>query len=224
MNDWLALLTETNAPLSVALVAARLTSAALFGAFVCFVYFISFGRRKVDAIPFAVTLVLLSVLVAMTTLIIGNNQALAFSLVGTLAIVRFRTTMDDTRDTAFVIFAVAVGMGSAVGALLVVIVGVPIVTFVVIVSTLIASRIPPVGPERLVCVKLSTQQNDPAGLGPILDRFATRWHMAACETAKSADAVEYQYAVRFPNADWLPVIAALKAHPGVVTVEVKGKG
>jgi hypothetical protein len=224
MNEWLTLLTESNASLSVSLVAARLTAAVLFGSFVCFVYFISFGRRKADAIPFAVTLVLLSVLVAMTTLIIGNNQALAFSLVGTLAIVRFRTTMDDTRDTAFVIFAVAVGMGSAVGAMLVVVAGVPIVTVVVVVSTWVASRIPPLGPERLVSVKLATAQNDPAGLGPILDRFSRRWHMVACESAKNGEAVEYQYAVRFPNADWLPVIAELKKHPGVVTVEVKGKG
>jgi hypothetical protein len=59
-------------------------------------------------------LVLLSMLIAMVTLAIGNNAAKAFTLVGTLAIVRFRTPVHDIRDTAFVIFAVATGI--AIGA------------------------------------------------------------------------------------------------------------
>ena len=63
---------------------------------------------------FPTTLVLLCVLVAMVTQVIGDNVARAFSLVGALSIVRFRTMVRDTRDTAFVIFSVVVGM--AVGA------------------------------------------------------------------------------------------------------------
>src|SRR3712207_7596331 len=51
---------------------------------------------------------------AMVTQVIGDNIARAFSLVGALSIVRFRTVVRDTQDTAYVIFAVAVGM--AVGA------------------------------------------------------------------------------------------------------------
>ena len=53
---------------------------------------------------------LLSILIAMVTQVIGDNIARAFSLVGALSIVRFRTVVRDTQDTAFVIFAVAVGM------------------------------------------------------------------------------------------------------------------
>ena len=51
---------------------------------------------------------------AMVTQVIGDNVARAFSLVGALSIVRFRTVVRDTQDTAYVIAAVAVGM--AVGA------------------------------------------------------------------------------------------------------------
>jgi hypothetical protein len=58
--------------------------------------------------------VLLSALIAMVTQVMGDNVARAFSLVGALSIVRFRTVVRDTQDTAFVIFAVVVGM--AVGA------------------------------------------------------------------------------------------------------------
>ena len=59
------------------------------------------------------TLVLLSVLIAVVTVVIGDSTARAFSLVGALSIVRFRTVVEDTRDTAFVIFAVVEGMAVA---------------------------------------------------------------------------------------------------------------
>jgi hypothetical protein len=55
---------------------------------------------------FPITLALLSVLIAMSTQVIGDNVARAFSLVGALSIVRFRTVVRDTKDTAYVIFAV----------------------------------------------------------------------------------------------------------------------
>ncbi len=67
-----------------------------------------------EAESFVATLVLLTILIAMVTQVIGDNVARAFSLVGALSIVRFRTVVRDTQDTAYVIFAVAVGM--AVGA------------------------------------------------------------------------------------------------------------
>lgn len=75
---------------------------------------------------FTATLVLLAILIAAVTQVIGDNVARAFSLVGALSIVRFRTVVRDTRDTAFVIFAVVAGMAAgarsavvALGALLV---------------------------------------------------------------------------------------------------------
>ena len=67
-----------------------------------------------EAESFTVTLVLLTILIAMVTQVIGDNVARAFSLVGALSIVRFRTVVRDTQDTAYVIFAVALGM--AIGA------------------------------------------------------------------------------------------------------------
>jgi len=40
----------------------------------------------------------MSLLVCMVTLIVNGNLTLAFTLGGTLAIIRFRTVVDDTRD------------------------------------------------------------------------------------------------------------------------------
>ena len=38
----------------------------------------------------------------MVIMIIGNNLARAFALVGALSIIRFRTVVKDTKDTAYI--------------------------------------------------------------------------------------------------------------------------
>ncbi len=58
-------------------------------------------------------LVLLNLVVTMVMLAIGNNLAGAIGLFGALALIRFRTPIKDTRDTAFLF--IAVGIGIAVG-------------------------------------------------------------------------------------------------------------
>ncbi len=93
-------------------VLARLVAAFLFGVVIAGIYRWTRGREASRS--FAMTLLLLSVLIAMVTQVIGDNVARAFSLVGALSIVRFRTVVRDTQDTAYVILAVIVGM--AVGA------------------------------------------------------------------------------------------------------------
>jgi hypothetical protein len=105
-------LTDFEAVPSI-VVLVRLVAALALGLIVALVYRLT--RSKTEVAPsFSATLVLLSILIAMVTQVIGDNVARAFSLVGALSIVRFRTVVRDTQDTAFVIFAVAVGM--AVGA------------------------------------------------------------------------------------------------------------
>jgi uncharacterized membrane protein YhiD involved in acid resistance len=64
---------------------------------------------------FVVTLVLMAVTVAAVMMVIGSNLARAFALVGALTIVRFRTVVKDTRDTAFIFFALTEGIASGTG-------------------------------------------------------------------------------------------------------------
>lgn len=60
---------------------------------------------------FLVTMLLMGVTTSIVMMIIGSNIARAFSLVGALSIIRFRTAMKDPRDTAFLFVAMIVGMG-----------------------------------------------------------------------------------------------------------------
>jgi len=55
---------------------------------------------------FMLTLDLMTPIVAMVMMIIGNSLARAFALVGALSIICFRTVVKDTKDTTFVFFSV----------------------------------------------------------------------------------------------------------------------
>ena len=60
-------------------------------------------------------LIILCMLIAVVMVVIGDSVARAFSLVGALSIIRFRTVVQDPRDIAFVFFSLAVGMAIGAG-------------------------------------------------------------------------------------------------------------
>ena len=60
------------------------------------------------------TLIILPLVVAGIVLIVRDSLALAFSLAGVVAAVRFRTNLRDTRDVVFIFLAIAVGFASGV--------------------------------------------------------------------------------------------------------------
>ena len=59
-------------------------------------------------------LIVLPMIVAGIVLIVSNSLALAFSLGGVVAAVRFRTTLADARDIVFIFLAIAVGFAAGV--------------------------------------------------------------------------------------------------------------
>ena len=61
---------------------------------------------------FTLTVVFVTVIVAIVMMVIGNSLSRAFALVGALSIIRFRTVVKDTKDTAFVFWALAAGMSA----------------------------------------------------------------------------------------------------------------
>src|SRR6476661_249717 len=108
MSESLAPLFDFNGG-TLVLMFVRLVLALALGLAIAWVYKRARSANG-EAESFGVTLVLLTILIAMVTQVIGDNVARAFSLVGALSIVRFRTVVRDTQDTAYVIFAVAIGM------------------------------------------------------------------------------------------------------------------
>ncbi|MGG6797338.1 UNVERIFIED_CONTAM: DUF4956 domain-containing protein [Streptococcus canis] len=64
---------------------------------------------------FNVSLMTLTVLTATVMTVIGNNVALSLGMVGALSVVRFRTAIKDSRDTAYIFWTIVVGICCGVG-------------------------------------------------------------------------------------------------------------
>ncbi len=72
---------------------------------------------------FTLTIVFVTVIVAMVMMVIGNSLSRAFALVGALSIIRFRTVVKDTKDIAYVFLGLAVGMAAGTGNYILALVG-----------------------------------------------------------------------------------------------------
>ncbi len=61
---------------------------------------------------FTQTILFVTVIVAIVIMVIEGSLARAFALVGALSIIRFRTVVKDTKDTAFIFSGLALGMAA----------------------------------------------------------------------------------------------------------------
>lgn len=181
-------------PLGV--MALRLVAAMVLGAVVALIYR---RARSAEASSFTATLVLLSILIAMVTQVIGDNVARAFSLVGALSIVRFRTVVRDTQDTAYVIFAVAVGMAVGAGHMIVAFAGIAVVAVAAFgMKRPVAAGAEPL-PFRLL-VRLGLGHDANRTLDPTLDTHLRARHLVGVATVRQGAAIEFTYHVA-PRGD-----------------------
>ena len=200
----------------------RLCLAAVFGGLVALVYRRS--RHEVDITPtFPPTLVLLAVLIAMVTQVIGENVALAFSLVGALAIVRFRTVVRDTQDTAFVMLSVVVGMAVGARAPWVAVIGLALVAVVAVLmkppatGDYITGHLP-----LLVKIRIGLGHDAESLLGSTLDVYFSHRRMESIETTKHGVSIDvaYEAKLREPGTPE-QLVRALNRIEGVQGVRVE---
>jgi hypothetical protein len=206
----------------------RLSFAAAFGMAAGLAYFLTQRKKRSEAASFVATMVLLAILLGMVSMVIGSNIARAFALVGALSIVRFRTVVEDTRDTAFVIFAVVVGMAAGAGAYLVAAVGIPIVGLV---AWLLSwwgrsgekSANPFAGQTTLI-VRVGTGVDPAAGLATVIAKHADDVRLTAVATVRQGTALDLTYILRLrTGVTALVLIGELNRTEGVQGVEWKDK-
>ena len=195
----------------------RLVVALLLGAVVAFVYRKTRSQGEV-APSFSATLVLLSILIAMVTQVIGDNVARAFSLVGALSIVRFRTVVRDTQDTAFVIFAVAVGMAVGASHPAVALSGIAVVGIAAWVMTRGQTAINNDAPYRLE-VRVGLGHDAGSIVAQPLQEYARARQLTSIATAKQGMAIEVVYRIELQSdASAVDLVKALNRIEGVQNV------
>jgi hypothetical protein len=103
-------LDETTLAISVAV---AMLAAVLLSLPVAWVYQLTRAKRGYQQ-SVVQLLIVLPAVVAGIVLLVKYSIALAFSLAGIVAAVRFRNTLDDSKDAVYVFLATAVGLASAV--------------------------------------------------------------------------------------------------------------
>ena len=83
---------------------------------VSWVYFITSRARRIDQ-SFLQTIMILPVVVTGIAMIVLNSLALAFSLAGVVAAVRFRFSLAQPSDAMYIFVGIGIGLGSGIGAL-----------------------------------------------------------------------------------------------------------
>lgn len=114
----------SSAPVATPLTSAGmafLTTLATLGALalavpVAWAYRVTKPRADLD-LSVLQTVIVLPVAVAGIVLIVQNSLALAFSLAGIVAAVRFRNTLQDTKDAVYIFVTIGLGLAAGVQAL-----------------------------------------------------------------------------------------------------------
>ena len=90
-----------------------------------FVYFI-YKKTHTSALyskSFNITLVMIAIITAMVMMLIGSNLALSLGMVGALSIIRFRTAVKEAKDSAFLFWAIGIGLSCGTGVYLIALIG-----------------------------------------------------------------------------------------------------
>src|SRR5258705_5332878 len=131
------------------------------------------------------TLIILPVVIAGIVLIVHDSVALAFSLAGIVAAVRFRNTLRDTKDAVYIFLAIAVGLAAGVQAFAVGFV----VSVIYVAVNLVLWRfdIGTAPTAERVRGRLVAETNVPSAAQPaiagVLEQHARRWKVIGSEPA-----------------------------------------
>ena len=104
--DWFANQLSNFTPVNVAF---ALLAALIMSVIIALVYKKTY-RGVLYSPSFALTLILLTLVTTPVVMAIGSNVALSMGMVGALSIVRFRTAVKDPLDTAYMFWAITMGI------------------------------------------------------------------------------------------------------------------
>lgn len=223
MPSWLSTSLSSNLELTPASVAAlfwRCGAALALGWAVVGLY--RWAKRGESVSPtFSATLILLAALMSMATQVIGDNLARAFGLVGALSVVRFRTVVKDTQDTAFVILAVVVGMSAGVSHMAVGLVG-------LLLMAIMAPLLWPPGrldgwqsEEAVLRLKVEGSESARSAVENVFQSGLTRHRLLSASTSKKGAALELTYSVRLrPGTLPIDLVGELNRVEGVTSVDL----
>lgn len=146
------------------------------------------------------SIIVLAMITAVVIMVIGNNLARAFGLVGAMSIIRFRTAVKDTQDIVFIFFALAVGLAAGVGLHVIAISGTIFISLVVWILFQ-AKYGNPQKKDFLLQFSLKADDSKDAPHLSILDEFCRSYKLVNLKSFDAGKLLELTYYVNLKSKD-----------------------
>ncbi|MBU0984715.1 MAG: DUF4956 domain-containing protein [candidate division Zixibacteria bacterium] len=146
------------------------------------------------SVNFAHSIVLLAMITSVVIMVIGNNLARAFGLVGAMSIIRFRTAVKETRDIVFIFFGLSVGMAAGVGYHKIAIMGTVFIGLILVLFARMGVSDPTRKEYLLQFMFTPNGSSNPAYL-PILKRHCRKHKVINVQSMTNEDTLELSYYV-----------------------------
>ena len=183
-NKLIDLLEVSSSTLTLEQITMHLFVAIILGFVIFLSYYLS-HEGTIYSKKFNVSLVMLTLLTTIVMTVIGNNIALSLGMVGALSIVRFRTAIKDSRDTAYIFWAIVIGICCGVGDYTVAGLG----TVAVFVVMVLLGRIQ--NDNRILVIIKTSLSNERKVEGIIIDYFTKKANLRVKNTTDKT--IEFIY-------------------------------
>jgi uncharacterized membrane protein YhiD involved in acid resistance len=138
----------------------------------------------------------MGMVVAIVMLIVGTNLARAFSLVGALSVIRFRTAVKDPKDTGYMFLAMGVGMAVGTGFYAVALIMTVFISLVMLLLSRIQFVKPLATPVVLTVHRDSTHDTCLTQLEAQLKQSTAQWRLLLNESVSGSNSVVSTYQVQ----------------------------
>jgi len=201
MSDFIKAL-SLGAPLEFSQALAALLLSFVLSSVIAWVYRRTFAGFSYSR-SFVHTLVLGSLVTCLILLAVGNNAARGLGMLGTLAMVRFRTPVRDPRDIIFLFASLAVGISCGAMVFEIATVGAAMfcLTAIYLNASPFASRRQY---EGLLRYTLPTGSPEAREVEKVLSQFCASSHLVAMREAAQGGIVEFAYQVRLRDPSYRP--------------------
>ena len=149
---------------------------------------------------FVNSLILLVIITSIVIMVIGNNLARAFGLVGAMSIIRFRTAVKETQDIMYIFFSLAIGMAVGVGQHGLALFG----SFFIGTITYFLSKSKfstPIKSDLLLQFNYNSSNNGVPAYSSLIDKYCKKSKLINAKAIGTGDMLELSYYVGFKNKE-----------------------
>jgi len=161
---------------------------------------------------FNITLVLVSVVTSLVMMVIGSNMALSLGLVGAVSIIRFRSSIKDTRDVGFLFWGMSVGLATGTGNHGIALIGTIVIGLLMFCMYKFTGE---QSPFLLIVKGVNIQEHE---LDLVFKKYSQKFKLKMKNSDSSGFELIYEVSVKKKEED--AFLATLKAIPGVTSINL----